>query len=136
MDTLIERIKRHEGLSLKPYVDTEGNLTIGYGHRIAVEMEPISLAKAEEWLKQDIHYASEAVMSLPLVAKLNQTRRGVLTELAFWCGFNGLLRFRKMLSALRQGNFKRAALELYHSQLGTKYPARACELAVLMWEGE
>ena len=136
MEALISRIKRHEGLSLKPYVDTEGNLTIGYGHRIAVEIEPISETKAEEWLKQDIHLASEAVMSLPLVAKLNQVRRGVLTELAFWCGFNGLLRFRKMLSALRQGNFKRGALELYHSKLGTKYPARAYELAVLMWEGE
>lgn len=29
VETLRDRIKRHEGLKLKPYQDSEGNLTIG-----------------------------------------------------------------------------------------------------------
>ena len=34
MKTLEERIKKHEGYMVKPYTDTLGFLTGGYGHKI------------------------------------------------------------------------------------------------------
>lgn len=136
MKDLIKRLKLHEGLKLEPYQDILGYWTIGHGHRCRRDHPPISLHEAEDYLLADIHKASEALLSLPVSAKMNQTRREVCVELIFWVGFNGFLRFRRMLTALRQGNFKRAALELYHSQLGTKFSKRAYDLAVLMWEGE
>jgi lysozyme len=136
MKDLIVRLKIHEGLRLEPYQDVFGNWAIGYGHTCHRDHPVINPEQADAYLLDDVHKASQAVMSLPLSAKLCQVRRGVLVELCFWVGFNGLLKFRKMLTALRQGNPKRAALELYHSQLGTKFSRRAYDLAVLMWEGE
>ncbi len=42
---LIDLIKRHEGLSLKPYMDSRGFLTIGYGRNL--DANGISKSEAE-----------------------------------------------------------------------------------------
>jgi len=135
MDALIERLKKHEGLRLEPYRDVLGFWTIGYGHRCNHDHPPISEEQAEAYLLTDVHKASDALMSLPVCAKMDTVRREVCVELIFWVGFNGFIRFRKMHMAFRQGDFKRAALEMYHSQLGTQFSQRVYELAVLLWEG-
>lgn len=135
MNSLLERLKRHEGIRLEPYKDVFGYWTIGYGHRCLRDHPPITEAQAEEYLVADVYKASEALMSLPVSAKLNLARREVCIELIFWVGFGGFIRFRKMHTAMKQGSFKKAALELYHSQLGSNFSQRTYELAVLMWEG-
>ena len=136
MDALKDRIRRHEGLRLMPYLDSEHYMTIGYGHRMTKpSLEHITLEEAERLLEQDIYRASDCIVQFPFFHRLYLVRREVLCELAFWVGCNGVRRFRKMLSALDVEDYKLAALELYNSELGAKYSNRARELSELLWEG-
>jgi len=135
MENLIKRIKRHEGLRLEPYQDTEGNWTIGWGHKIHESCIPISIHEADEFLRKDVYHASDQLMRLKCCVDLNLVRREVICELLFWVGYRGLMRFKKMRAAIRARDYHLAGLELYNSELGKKYSSRTRELAELMWEG-
>ena len=135
MENLIKRIKRHEGLSLEPYQDTEGNWTIGWGHKIHEPCTPILIHDADELLRYDVYHASDQLMTLKCCAGLDIVRREVLCELIYWVGFKGMLRFKRMRKAIQNKDYHLAALELYNSELGKKYSSRARELAELMWGG-
>ena len=52
MESMIGMLKRHEGLRLKPYQDTIGKLTIGYGRNL--DDRGISKEEAEYLLRNDI----------------------------------------------------------------------------------
>ena len=57
MTALQERIKRHEGLRLKPYKDSLGYWTIGYGHLMTAKekiafADGITKEQAEELFKR------------------------------------------------------------------------------------
>ena len=136
MENLINRIKRHEGLSLEPYQDPEGNWTIGWGHKIHEPCTPISIHDADKLLEHDVYHASDQLMTLKCCAGLDIVRREVLCELIFWVGFKGMLRFKKMRKAIQDKDYHLAALEIYNSELGKKYSSRARELAELMWAGK
>lgn len=136
MEALTKRLKQHEGLDLEPRWDRKGKWVIGHGHQCNRNHPPITIHEAEEFLRQDIMRCSDFFMGLPISATMNLIRRGVCVELVFWVGPRGFLLFRKMLTYLAHQDYRRAALELYNSQLGNDYPTRASELAILMWEGE
>ena len=61
----ISLIKIGEGLSLEPYHDAAGHITIGYGHKILPHesFTKINQAQAEGILKQDLSFAEKAVNS-------------------------------------------------------------------------
>jgi lysozyme len=53
--TLIDAIKKFEGVSLKAYRDTAGVWTIGYGHTKDVKAgDKIAQYQAEQFLKEDL----------------------------------------------------------------------------------
>lgn len=134
MEILKARLKRHEGLRLKPYTCPTGRLTIGYGRNL--DDVGISTAEADMMLERDLYTASNALMGHPeIVCKLNVARRRVCIELIFWIGLRGFLRFVKMISAIRAGDFEAAAQEMMDSSLGREYAGRARELAEIMRTG-
>ncbi len=55
--SLLSQLKTDEGFELKPYKDTQGKLTIGYGHNLTDN--GISLSIAEQLLQDDINIATE-----------------------------------------------------------------------------
>ena len=129
--TLIERIKRHEGLRLKPYRCTSGKLTIGYGRNL--EDNGISAAEADTLLNTDIKRCeAECQKALPCFTQLNATRQGVIVELDFNLGLTRLLGFKKMLAACEQGNYEQAAREMLDSLWARQVGQRAVTLAELM----
>lgn len=129
--TLIERIKRHEGLRLKPYRCTSGKLTIGYGRNL--EDNGISAAEADTLLNTDIKRCeAECQKALPWFTQLNATRQGVIVELDFNLGLTRLLGFKKMLAACEQGNYEQAAREMLDSLWARQVGQRAVTLAELM----
>lgn len=129
--TLIERIKRHEGLRLKPYRCTSGKLTIGYGRNL--EDNGISVAEADSLLNEDIKRCeAECQKALPWFTRLNSTRQGVIVELDFNLGLTRLLGFKKMLAACEQGNYEQAAREMLDSLWARQVGQRAVTLAELM----
>ena len=132
------RITRHEGIRRCVYKDQFGNPTIGVGHRLH---EPVpddlcwDIVKIAAVLALDIEHArgnakhdlgEEAWDRTPYI------QQDVLTEMAFQIGGNGLMHFRKMLAAVRDGDFELAAAELLDSRLARQTPKRAKELACLM----
>ena len=49
-DKLIERVKKHEGFETKPYKDTVGKLTIGYGRNL--EDNPLSVEQNYQFVNR------------------------------------------------------------------------------------
>lgn len=139
---LFSRIKLHEGLALESYEDVAGYWTIGWGHKLGRDPRfqgvLIGLHQAEELLRQDVFKAADRFMNWKrdYCPGLNAARCGVLIELIFWIGFAGFLRFERMILAIEDKDFRLAALELYHSELGERYSNRAREMAVILWEGK
>lgn len=80
-------IKIGEGLSLEPYRDSAGHLTIGYGHKIRPNetFTRISKAQAEGILRQDASFAEKAVNEL-VKTPLNQDEFDALTSFVFNVG--------------------------------------------------
>ena len=120
-----EYVKRHEGEVLTPYKDSRGILTIGVGHNLEMG---ISKAASDFIFKEDMDKA-EALLNehCPVFAKLDANRQIVLIDLCFNLGISGLLGFKKMLAALNEGNWNKAAAELMNSKYAKQVPNRAKE---------
>jgi len=134
METLIERIKRHEGLRLRPYRDSLGNASIGYGHFLRI---PISQNAAVTILRDDVMraYLDFSQLSDAITIGLTEKRQEVLVEMIFNLGFNGVRNFKRMMGALTSRDYNRAADEMLDSLWAKQVKSRAIELADMMREG-
>lgn len=134
MSNLIEQLKRHEGLRLKPYYCTAGKLTIGYGRNL--EDKGISENEAELMLSSDIHEVQDDLSKrLPVYSKLNQARKDALVNMAFNLGVSGLLKFKKMIAALDDEDFNLASKEMVDSKWAHQVGDRSIELAMQIRTG-
>ena len=139
MSDILEMLKRHEGLNLKPYADTMGKETIGYGHLIELgESFPatgITLEKAEEILDADLASAKVWVLNhIGCFHVLTPNRQNVILDMAF--NLRGrLLGFTNFLAALNAGDYERAAVEMMDSVWAKQVGTRATELADMMRAG-
>jgi GH24 family phage-related lysozyme (muramidase) len=143
MQTVLKRLKQHEGLSLIPYKDTHGIWTIGRGHKLGKHwLKPHvkwTLEEADRVFLEDVFRASDQFMAWKRdhYPKLDTVRSEVCVELIFWMGLKGFAGFTLMQKALSAGDYKLAALELYNSKIGKdpKLRKRTRNLAVILWEG-
>lgn len=121
----------HEGFRSKPYVDTTGHLTIGYGRNLTDK--GISDEVADLMLEEDIAEATAALYStLPWVRKLSAVRQVVLIDMCFNMGLKGLLSFRNMLRYAEQGNHEKVVEHMLSSKWARQVKTRATRLAE-MW---
>ena len=139
--TLIDQLRRDEGLRLTPYRDSVGKLTIGFGRNL--DAKGISRGEAEVMLEHDAaDAAAEVDGALPWSGSLDDARRAVLVNLCFNVGIGvaasatGLLGFKKMLAAIQTGDYDRAAAELMDSRYATQVGPRAYRLARQLQTGE
>lgn len=126
--TLEEDLMRDEGFRSKPYRDTNGILTIGYGRNL----ESVGLSKEEALylLRRDIQAARAALEeNLPWWRTLVPARRDALTNMCFNMGIGKLLEFRKMLALMKLGDFKKAGREALDSDWAKQVGARAIRIA-------
>ncbi len=131
MSKLLEQIKYHEGLRLKPYVCPAGKLTIGYGRNI--EDCGITKYEAELLLAHDITAVeSELKDKLEFWATLDPVRQAVLINMAFNMGVNGLMKFKKTLALIANGDYSSAAIEMMDSRWAKQVSKRALDLSVQM----
>lgn len=131
---VFDLIRRHEGLRLKPYLDTVGKLTIGYGRNL--HAKGINRAEAEIMLANDIAECIDSLSaSMSFFDTLNNVRQAVLIDMCFNLGLNGLLKFKKMLAAIEQSNYFEAAAEMLDSTWANQVHDRAKELESLMKYG-
>ena len=128
---LIQSTKEHEGFRSLPYPDTAGHLTIGYGLNLDAGMTE---EEAEAILVIRLCNAETSLIDrYTWFSGLSDTRQRSLIEMHYQLGSISV--FRRMIRALRAGNYDKAAAEMLDSQWNTQTPTRAAHCAALMREG-
>ena len=130
-----KRLQADEGCILKPYQDTAGKWTIGFGRNLSDV--GISLEEAYDLLEHDIDRAEDALLkACDWAADLDPTRYSVLVMLTFNLGIRRLLTFEKMIHALKNREWERASKELLNSRYAAQVGQRAVRYARLLKTGE
>ena len=133
-DSDIEKmIKTHEGFRPYVYYDTLGFPTGGYGHAF-LNRSPISHRVADLLFEEDFDRVKQDYKTLKL--DLDPVRRAVVLDMLFNMGLTRFRGFEKMLSALRAGDFEKAAEEMLDSKWARQVRSRAFRLARMMKTGE
>ena len=132
MATLDEQLLLHEGLHLKPYVDTVGKVTIGVGRNLTDV--GLSLPEIGNLLADDIERARRLVQRFPWFNDLDMVRTKVLVDMAFNLG-GRLLGFKLFLAAVGRGDYTVASTEMLNSAWARQVPTRAARLATMMRTG-
>ena len=128
-------IAAHEGFSGVVYKCPRGFNTIGYGFNLDADGIPYEVANY--WLKLLIgKICKQLDMYIPWWTELDEARRIVLIDMAYNMGIHGLLKFKKMLKALGDGEYKKAAKEMKDSRWYGQVHNRANYLISVMNTGE
>lgn len=130
-------LKRHEGLRLKPYADTQGNQTIGYGRNLTDR--GISPVEAFALLESDLRTADQDLRTIfgsAYVAHLDPCRYAALVSMMFNLGIARFSGFSKMIAALKACDWDSAAVEMLDSQWARQVGVRAVECAALIRTGK
>lgn len=139
INLLINQLKRHEGLRLKPYTDTVGKLTVGFGRNL--DDVGISEEEANFMLDNDVKQLLEKLERHPKLGwffkdeNLDAIRQEVLANMAFNMGVGGLSGFTKTLNMIFDCEYERAANEMLASKWAKQVGLRAVELANQMKTG-
>jgi lysozyme len=127
-------ILRNEGYRQHVYEDTEGIATIGIGFNLK---EGFTKEESMLILKHRMgKFIEELVERVPVFLTVSSVRKIVLLDMAYNLGINRLLKFRKMLAALGQGDFQLAATEMLDSRYAKQVKGRALRNARMMETGE
>lgn len=133
-ESLQDRIARHEGYRQFVYSDSLGHPTVGFGR--ALDTRGVSRQEALSLLENDIAaFTKEVQDALPWISTLDATRTGVLIEMAFQLGTDGLLKFHQALGCMSRGDWQGAATQMLASEWARQTPARAQELAEIVRSG-
>ncbi len=132
-------VKKNEGFSKTIYEDTAGNLTVGHGIKLAVGVE-ISIVELDFMFQIAFVKALEGVAVIMNDNDFHFVghRRGVLIDMAYNLGKRGLEGFKKMLQALHEEDYEKAADEMVDSKWYKQVGNRGILLVQMMrtdvWE--
>jgi|TARA_R110000824_G_scaffold341889_1_gene528360 lysozyme len=137
-------IKRHEGEVLKIYEDSLGYKTLGIGHLCQpqdpeytwevgtpVTQEVVDLYFTDDFNK---HYQEAAHIygSIPSFNRLPTTIQHVLVNMCFNLGGTRLSKFKNMLKACKEGDWKQMAVEMEDSRWFNQVGGRSRELQMMV----
>ena len=130
-DKLVNGIKKHEGFRDRPYFDSLGVGTIGYGTTWITEEEADMLLRnrLQSCISEIDSYIDELSVSI------DEVRRAILYEMCYQLGTDGVKRFRKMWEALADMDYEKASREMKASRWHKQTPARCEYLAGVMLRG-
>lgn len=136
---LARQLRADEGEKPCAYRDSLGLWTIGVG-RLVDSSRPGAGLRADEityLLNNDIDNRIEALTrALPWFQNLDDVRKGVLLNMAFQLGTDGLLGFKNTLALIRDGKYAEAADAMLASKWATQTPERAKRLSAQMRTGQ
>lgn len=122
----------HEGYRKFPYQDTLGKTTIGIGYNLT------DRGLDDDWINtqyaKDVAYFYEKLCTFPWFPELTIDRQIALVDMAFM-GWQRFLEFDKMLAALAEHDYGRAAYEMLDSRWAQQVKSRAATLAQVMISG-
>jgi lysozyme len=137
-DNATHQLRDDEGERDTVYKDSLGFWTIGVG-RLVDDRKPGAGLRPHEiayLLANDIdERVAELTRRLPWFASLDEARQGVLLNMSFQLGVDGLLGFKNTLAMVRAGDYTGAANGMLKSLWAKQTPARAERLAQQMRTG-
>ena len=134
MSNLLDLVKRHEGLRLKPYLCTADKLSIGFGRNL--DDMGISEDEATYLLQTDIDRCYSELSVFIWFDELDQIRQEALISMLFNLGLPRFLTFKKMIARLKEKRYSEAANEMIRSRWALQVGERANELAYMVERGE
>lgn len=135
LDRLRMQLLQHEGLRLKPYLDTVKKTTIGVGRNLTDR--GITEREAMILLDNDIAIVVEELNGrFPWFKTLGDVRQRVLADMAFNLGIGGLLKFTNTLAAIQEARYDEAAGRMLQSLWATQVKGRAKRLSEMMRTGK
>lgn len=130
LNQTVEMLKKHEGLRLKPYRDTVGKLTIGYGRNL--DDVGINDEEALHMLLNDARKALEEAETFDWFKKLDLDRASVIVNMIFNMGLPRFRQFKKTIAALEESDYEKASEEMLDSLWAKQVGRRAIELSEIM----
>jgi len=131
LETIEELIRKHEGYSEKLYSCSAGKLTIGIGHNIEdLGLHPDVI---EHQFVIDVEAAIKDTRRLfPSFDDLPDNKQAVLVDMMFNLGFSRLAKFKKMIKAIENKDWSKAADEMKDSKWAVQVGRRATLLIEMM----
>jgi lysozyme len=141
MEKLIKLIELEEGWKEHPYRCSEGYPTVGYGFKIGEKDWPIpyfSLPKVagDAWLAELLNDIAYKLSNYTWYKQLNEPQRAVLISMVYQMGMSGVLKFKKMITALEQQDYVTAANEMLDSRWARQTENRANRHAIQLQSGD
>ena len=136
-ENLIRSLRGEEGEVLTEYKDHLGYSTIGVG-RLIDKRKGGGITKEESayLLNNDIDKIIEQLdKRISWWKTLGEARRGVLVNMAFQMGVDGLLCFKNTLAMIQSGRYSDAAKGMLSSLWAKQTPARAKRMSEQMRTG-
>jgi len=125
---IIADLKQDEGFRGMPYRDTRGFWTIGYGTKLPIDEREAQLL-LEKRLNDTIVELRER---LDFFDELPEEAKEIVLNMAYNLGVPKFMHFKRMIAALREGNFKKAAYEMRDSLWYRQVKDRARRLVYRM----
>jgi len=127
--TRVQRVVKEEGFKFKPYKDHLGNWTFGHGLTYITEDESLML------VKRRLRAIESALVNHKWYLELNRARQDVIVDMSYQMGINGMLGFKKMIAAIKEKDYEKAAIEMLDSRYAKQTPNRANRNANIMKTG-
>lgn len=131
---LKEWIKICEEFASRPYTDTVGKLTIGYGRNLTDN--DLSQDEADYLFENDFNRCVRELSQYAWFTKQPEGVQGALINMCFNLGLPRLKGFKRMIAALDAKNYTLAAQEALDSKWATQVGKRAKDVAVMLREGK
>ena len=141
IEQLREELEEDEGCMRKTYLDHLGYKTVGIGHLCKegepeFDMEvgtPVSEERVAELFKKDIGWTiSDCQKLVPDFDMLPEEVRLIVANMMFNMGVNRMSRFLRLLAAVEERRWGKAADEMLDSKWATQVPARSGRLIARM----
>lgn len=127
-------IEHHEGLRQDLYQDTEGKYTIGIGRNLSDN--GISIEEAHFLLENDIASCQRDLEKFSWYTSAPRGVQDALTNMCFNLGLTRLLGFKRMIAALKIGDYRKAACEALDSKWARQVGLRAYDVADVIRAGQ
>ncbi len=135
MNELVQQLKLHEGLRLKPYKCTANKTSIGVGRNL--DDIGISVKEAEMLLLNDIEEAKRQLAAhFPWTVDLDEVRLAALINFTFNVGIGTVSKFVNAMALLKDGKFDMASEEFLQSRWANQVGQRAIDVTEQIRTGE
>ena len=132
VEQTLDRLKDEEGFRSKPYPDSRGVLTIGFGTNIE---RGITRDEGEYLLRERLTATHDSLTkALPWLSAAPEGQQSAILDMGYQLGPHGLLGFHNMLSALEADDCPAAKAAALNSDWARETPKRAERVTAILCE--